>query len=230
MHSFCPSLHTATTLDNEVKSALVTDMFNIAGFRLPPEYRSNNTQLMPCHSDTPTSSTNTSEIVCDSITPHGSKGTFPDGRTVPPSVRENGLRGLHYSGAPYSSMGRKSHIPILNGGKSSVRTIRNTAVRSRVILSRNSVTNPNKPIVSMRNVFTRFLPVSDPRLWDVALTWDERQKHTYHSRLFCREESVSSSIRFDENNFDGSVTYHLFKLCNLYIPIVLKYCFEINAG
>lgn len=43
----CCSLHTSTKLDNKIKSEVVVDMLNLAGFRIPPRSAKEETKRTP---------------------------------------------------------------------------------------------------------------------------------------------------------------------------------------
>ncbi|KAF8570907.1 hypothetical protein P879_01143 [Paragonimus westermani] len=160
-----PSLHTNTSLDNDVKSEVVTDMFNVAGFRLPPEYRSHNSQRTSFDELTPTTtSASTNEMISDmSINLLTTRAQMEDS-TVASSI-------------PQSRTRTPIRIPQYMNKKP--KTPSHYSVESRG----QSVTDQ-----SVNFGINALFPVSDPRLWDVSLSWDERQKHIFHSKLVCREE------------------------------------------
>ncbi|TPP64550.1 hypothetical protein FGIG_04007 [Fasciola gigantica] len=176
-----PSLHTNTALDNDVKSALVTDMFNIAGFRLPPEYRSNGQKSSNSQEETPTATNSPSEIVC-----HSSMSADP---TLTSSNSNSHSCTPTQPSNVVSSTERTSHIPVLKPNGELTTAARKRITKSSVVTSSRGSTLTSKTTLTGKAALSSFIPRSDPRLWDMALTWDERQKHLYHSRLFCREES-----------------------------------------
>ncbi|GAA54199.1 tubulin polyglutamylase TTLL4 [Clonorchis sinensis] len=155
-----PSLHTNTKLDNEVKAEVVTDMLNIAGFRLPPELRAR-----------------------------------------PNVISEE--TGLTRESVLDIRASNKAHGDVRNVARNYTRTVRTAKESKQISISAQSFQEEHSGIVQTerkRGLDLRaFLPISDPRLWDVALSWDERQKHLFHSRLACAEHAkqrmASSSIK-----------------------------------
>ncbi|KAF5398660.1 hypothetical protein PHET_07903, partial [Paragonimus heterotremus] len=160
-----PSLHTNTSLDNDVKSEVVTDMFNVAGFRLPPEYRSHNAQRTSFGELTPTTtSASTNEVISEvSVNLLATRAQMEDS-TVASSIPQSQTR---------------TPIRTPQFLKKKPQTSNHYGVESR------DQGATDQPINFGINAL---FPVSDPRLWDVSLSWDERQKHIYHSRLVYREE------------------------------------------
>ncbi|TGZ64440.1 hypothetical protein CRM22_006367 [Opisthorchis felineus] len=145
-----PSLHTSTKLDNEVKAEVVTDMLNIAGFRLPPELRTRPNAI----------SDETGQMKEPVLDIRASTKAHSDGRNVARNYTRTARTAKQFQQIPISAQSYQEE----HTGK--VQTERKKGLDLRA-----------------------FLPISDPRLWDVTLSWDERQKHLFHSRLACAEHA-----------------------------------------
>ncbi|OON20411.1 Tubulin-tyrosine ligase family protein, partial [Opisthorchis viverrini] len=145
-----PSLHTNTKLDNEVKAEVVTDMLNIAGFRLPPELRTRPTVI----------SDETGLIRGPILDVRASSKANGDSQNVARKYTRNVRMAKEFKRIPISAQSYQEE----QSGKAQTEQEKGLNLRA-------------------------FLPISDPRLWDVSLSWDERQKHLFHSRLACAEHA-----------------------------------------
>ncbi|KER26363.1 hypothetical protein T265_14005, partial [Opisthorchis viverrini] len=145
-----PSLHTNTKLDNEVKAEVVTDMLNIAGFRLPPELRTRPTVI----------SDETGLIREPILDVRASSKANGDSQNVARKYTRNVRMAKEFKRIPISAQSYQEE----QSGKAQTEQEKGLNLRA-------------------------FLPISDPRLWDVSLSWDERQKHLFHSRLACAEHA-----------------------------------------
>ncbi|KAA3678226.1 tubulin polyglutamylase TTLL4 [Paragonimus westermani] len=188
-----PSLHTNTSLDNDVKSEVVTDMFNVAGFRLPPEHRTHNAQRTSSDEPTPTTtSVSTNEIISElSISLLTTRTQLEDSTvasSIPQSRTRTPIRSPQY-------MKKKPKTPI------------HYSVTSR------DQKGTDQPVNFGINAH---FPVSDPRLWDVTLSWDERQKHIFHSRLVYREELSRNATEITKG--------HVARLNRLARPTLSSFC------
>ncbi|CAH8452595.1 unnamed protein product [Dicrocoelium dendriticum] len=190
-----PSLHTNSNLDNEVKTEVVTDMFNVAGFRLPPEYRCVNFQIPSLDEVTSTStSLSTNDITGDST--FGLFGT-----------RSKAVSRIPSSTLPFNRTQTPPNRPL---GDS--KPIRGAACPKYPLVKFQAADADKLKHLNQTNNFgiNPFYPLSDPRLWDLTLSWDERQKHLFHSRLMSSEEGLRCLSRQTGVCFSKE---HSAKLC-----------------
>lgn len=187
-----PSLHTNSNLDNEVKTEVVTDMFNVAGFRLPPEYRCVNFHRSSLDEVASTStSVSTNDITKDSAFGHFGTGSKPDCHASSSS-----------STLPCNRKRTTLNCTAGDSGRTHGASCLKNASAKLQVADTNNLKHDNQ---SNSFGINPFYPLSDPRLWDMTLSWDEKQKHLFHSRLMFSEEglrylSVQAGVCFSKEH------------------------------
>ncbi|CAH8827517.1 unnamed protein product [Trichobilharzia szidati] len=211
-----PSLHTNTQLDDEVKTSVVKDMFNLCGFQLPPDYRSSQ---VSSSTTTPSKSTpnshnqyskNTNSNAnattvssfneksqlsswCHNTTSNNNDNNDRDNgqlsnKCLFNSSNSNNSQHHHHNSSAsllttfqrgnYSANGLPPPSP-------SISSSNNVHVkRSLSSLSTRMVSNR----MSEKNCPDSCLPVTDPRLWDISLSTEDKRKHLFYSSLMTDKE------------------------------------------
>ncbi|CAH8478004.1 unnamed protein product [Schistosoma guineensis] len=231
-----PSLHTNTQLDDEVKTAVVKDMFNICGFQLPPDYhsslsvttsqsRSLNNVHYQLNKDKNLSATgrvtpesmlllqkgdqfymsrrNNNDInysvklsnqdlcnrssvsICNLSTPHKPlmpKGTSSINGLPPPSPFINNT----HTKRSLSAVSVKTTFCSKNDVK---------RISGKLHLNNNSLLNDNNS--NNRILVDPCIPITDPRLWDISLSAEDKRKHLFYSSLMTDKEKDKSSQFFN---------------------------------
>ncbi|CAH8471870.1 unnamed protein product [Heterobilharzia americana] len=247
-------LHTNTQLDDEVKTAVVKDMFNICGFQLPPDYRPSPSMS--------SKSTATSMSVNNGHHHQGKyanlnatdKGLFPqstsslcdqsrsfmlrnnnsnDGTssklsnksaTGSPSVCISQYRN---SSASVIATMQKGYYPV-NGLPPPSPSINNNAHLKRSISSLSTKITPNSTncknspsqsnmsnsnwllnSISNKIAIDPYIPKTDPRVWDISLSAEDKRKHLFYSSLLTDKEKNKAtqisnrSSKSSEKNVNG---------------------------
>ncbi|KAH8849691.1 Tubulin polyglutamylase TTLL4 [Schistosoma japonicum] len=223
-----PSLHTNTQLDDEVKTAVVKDMFNICGFQLPPNYRSSLSAMTP-----PSRSLNN---VCYK---HNDKNTNATGIIMPESKLSSPNDDQLYASCKYNhhinNNGKLSNqnsfhsssvfIHNLSGSAATVTqkrfcskdglpppspSINNTCVKRSLsaVSVKTTASKLNDEKGTSRNLLLNnnqnrmfidpCIPITDPRLWDISLSAKDKRKHLFYSSLMADKDKDKSSQFFNK--------------------------------
>ncbi|CAH8483540.1 unnamed protein product [Schistosoma margrebowiei] len=231
-----PSLHTNTQLDDEVKTAVVKDMFNICGFQLPPDY----------HSSLSVTTSQSRSLNNVHYQLNKDKNLSTTGRVTPESMlllqkgdqfymsrRNNNDINYSVKLSNQDSCNRSSvsicnlstpHKPLMPKGTSSINglpppspfinnthtkrslsavSVKTTFCRTNDVkgtsgklhLNNNSLLNNNN---SNNRIFVDpCIPITDPRLWDISLSAEDKRKHLFYSSLMTDKEKDKSSQFFN---------------------------------
>ncbi|CAH8463755.1 unnamed protein product [Schistosoma turkestanicum] len=236
-----PSLHTNTKLDDEVKTAVVKDMFNICGFQLPPNYRlSLSLTTIPSKSQNTIHhqlNKNRNSSVTGRIT-SGSMKQPQNGNHFSMSCRNNNDN-LSYNRKlsnnkdvciPSSAFIRQSSAPLktfmykgispVHGLPPSSPSLNSTHAKkftvstktifgkkidekgnaSKIIVNNSNNINNNNSLLSNHNdrfSFDPYVPMTDPRLWDISLSAEDKRKHLFYSSLLIDKNKDKSSQIFN---------------------------------
>ncbi|CAH8441717.1 unnamed protein product [Schistosoma rodhaini] len=232
-----PSLHTNTQLDDEVKTAVVKDMFNICGFQLPPDY----------HSSLSVTTIQSRSLNSVHYQPNKDKNLSETGRITPESIlllkkgdqssmsRRNN-NDINYSGklSNQRSCNRSSISvcnssaplkPLMSKGISSIKglpppspSINNThtkrslsavSVKTTFCKTNNSLLNNNNSNNNNRIFVDPCIPITDPRLWDISLSAEDKRKHIFYTSLMTDKEKDKSTQffnRLSKHNMKNSTT------------------------
>ncbi|KAK4473397.1 hypothetical protein MN116_002771 [Schistosoma mekongi] len=231
-----PSLHTNTQLDDEVKTAVVKDMFNICGFQLPPDYRSSLSAM-----------TSPSRSLNNVYYKHNENNTNVTGRIIPESKLSSPNDNQLYASCKYNhhihSSGKLSSqnscnpsnifIHNLSGSAATVTqrrfcprdglpppspSINNTRVKRSLSAAsiKTTISKLNNEKGTSRNLLLNnnrnrmfvdpCIPITDPRLWDISLSAEDKRKHLFYSSLMTDKDKVSlcsfSKFIFIVNKFE----------------------------
>ncbi|CAI2725255.1 unnamed protein product [Schistosoma spindalis] len=230
-----PSLHTNTQLDDEVKTAVVKDMFNVCGFQLPPDY----------HSSLSVTTSQSRSLNNVHYQLNKDKNLSATGRVTPESIlllpksdqfymsrRNNNGIDCSVKLSNQNSCNRTSVSicnlstplkPLIPKGTSSInglpppspfinnahckRSLSAASVKTtfcktndvkgisgRLHLNNNSLNNNN----SNNKIFVDpCIPITDPRLWDISLSAEDKRKHLFYSSLMTDKEKDKSSQFFN---------------------------------
>nr|CAH8824989.1 unnamed protein product [Trichobilharzia regenti] len=211
-----PSLHTNTQLDDEVKTSVVKDMFNLCGFQLPPDYRSSQlssstttpSKLTPNSKNT---NSNASAIAGSSF---NEKNQFSSWSHYITSNNNNNNNDTDngqlsnkclFNSSNSNNSQHHHHQPHHNSSASLLTTLQrgnyspsglpppspsiNSSNNIHVKRSQSSLsTRMTSNKMSEKNCSDSCLPITDPRLWDISLSTEDKRKHLFYSSLMTDKE------------------------------------------
>ncbi|VDQ07875.1 unnamed protein product [Trichobilharzia regenti] len=252
------NLHTNTQLDDEVKTSVVKDMFNLCGFQLPPDYRSSQlssstttpSKLTPNSKNT---NSNASAIAGSSFNEKNQFSSWSHYITSNNNNNNNDTdngqlsnkclfnssnsnNSQHHHHQPHHNSSASLLTTLQRGNYSpsglpppspSINSSNNIHVkRSQSSLSTRMTSNKmsekncsGKDCVNSSNhLFNNFsnkiiiidscLPITDPRLWDISLSTEDKRKHLFYSSLMTDKEKFQqinlSILRYQRSIQDVS--------------------------